>query len=64
VAYVLKWYASWNISIYIMGALYLIGAIAWCVVRPRDRILRPGETQSNVHPAGLGEGALVKAKVG
>jgi sugar phosphate permease len=46
VAYALKWYASWDISIYIMGTLYLIGAVAWCVIRPRDRILRPGESQS------------------
>jgi nitrate/nitrite transporter NarK len=46
VAYVLKWYGSWNISLHIMGGLYLIAVVAWWAIRPRDRILRPGETQS------------------
>jgi len=62
VAYALKWYASWDISIYIMGALYLIGAAAWCIIRPRDRILRPGERQSTAYPASLGEAGIVKPK--
>lgn len=60
VAYALKWYASWDISIYIMGTLYLIGATAWCVIRPRDRILRPGETQPTADTKGLSEAAGVK----
>jgi ACS family glucarate transporter-like MFS transporter len=46
VAYALKWYSSWDISLHIMGALYLIGVVAWFAIRPRDRILRTGETQS------------------
>jgi len=45
VAYALKWYGSWNLSIYLMGVLFLIGAVAWYIVRPTDRILRPGESQ-------------------
>jgi ACS family glucarate transporter-like MFS transporter len=46
VAYALKWYASWDISLHIMGALYLVGVVAWWAIRPRDRILRSGEVQS------------------
>jgi MFS transporter, ACS family, glucarate transporter len=46
VAYALKWYASWDISLHIMGALYLIGVVAWWAIRPSDRILRTGELQS------------------
>jgi ACS family glucarate transporter-like MFS transporter len=38
VAYSLKWYASWNVSIYLMGVLFLIGAAAWCVIQPQQRI--------------------------
>jgi hypothetical protein len=46
VAYALKWYGSWDISLHIMGALYLVGVVAWYAIRPRDRILREGEIQS------------------
>jgi hypothetical protein len=38
VAYALKWYGSWNISIYLMGVLFLVGAAAWAVIRPHERI--------------------------
>ena len=41
VAYSLKWYGSWNISIYLMGILFLIGAAAWGVIRPDQRIFQP-----------------------
>ncbi len=43
VAYSLKWYASWNVSIDLMGGLFLAGAIAWCFIRPHQRIFaQPG----------------------
>lgn len=38
VAYGLKWYGSWNISLYLMGVLFLVGAVAWAVIRPSERI--------------------------
>jgi sugar phosphate permease len=41
VAYALKWYGSWNISIYVMGVLFLVGAAAWAVIRPQERIFPP-----------------------
>ena len=41
VAYALKWYGSWNISLYLMGGLFLIGAAAWAVIRPHERIFPP-----------------------
>lgn len=41
VAYSLKWYNNWNISIYLMGILFLIGAAAWCVLQPQQRIFKP-----------------------
>jgi ACS family glucarate transporter-like MFS transporter len=44
VAYSLKWYASWNVSIYLMGVLFLIGAAAWCVIQPHQRIFPSAES--------------------
>jgi nitrate/nitrite transporter NarK len=40
VAYALKWYGSWNLSITLMGALFLVGAVAWGVVDPSERLDR------------------------
>jgi MFS family permease len=41
VAYALKWYGSWNLSITLMGALFLVGAVAWGAVDPSERLDRP-----------------------
>lgn len=38
VAYALKWYGSWNISIYLMAALFLLGALCWAVIDPNERL--------------------------
>jgi MFS transporter, ACS family, glucarate transporter len=38
VAYTLKWFSNWNISIYTMAFLFFGGAIAWCVINPSLRI--------------------------
>lgn len=32
VAYALKWYGSWDITIFTMAALFLIGAVAWTFI--------------------------------
>ena len=34
VAYSLQWFGNWNIIIYLMGALFLTGAVAWWVIDP------------------------------
>jgi MFS family permease len=34
VAYSVEWFASWNLPLYIMGVLFLIGALSWIVVDP------------------------------
>jgi len=44
VAYFLQWYGSWNLSIYLMGVLFLIGAAAWCVIQPQQRISLPPDS--------------------
>lgn len=39
VAYTLKWFDNnWNIVLYMMGALFLIGTVCWCLINPRKRI--------------------------
>ncbi len=38
VAYSLKWSGNWNITIYLMGALFLVGAVAWGVIDPRKPV--------------------------
>jgi MFS family permease len=39
VAYTLKWFGNWNISIYTMSALFFTGAIAWSVIDPHRRLV-------------------------
>jgi MFS transporter, ACS family, glucarate transporter len=39
VAYTLKWFGSWNISIFTMAFLFLSGAIAWCVIDPQRALV-------------------------
>ena len=38
VAYTLKWFGDWNISLYVMGILFLIGVVCWLLIDPRNRI--------------------------
>jgi MFS transporter, ACS family, glucarate transporter len=46
VAYSVKWFGSWNLPLYLMGALFLLGAICWTMVDPARPIFeeRPIET--------------------
>jgi ACS family glucarate transporter-like MFS transporter len=39
VAYTLKWFGSWNVSIYTMAGIFFVGALAWLVIDPTRRIL-------------------------
>jgi nitrate/nitrite transporter NarK len=40
VAYSLKWYQNWNVSIFLMGVLFLVGAACWSIIDPRDHVFR------------------------
>jgi MFS transporter, ACS family, glucarate transporter len=52
VAYSLTWFhRNWNISIYLMGILFLIGAACWCVINPTQRIFESGELK--MEPAAI-----------
>jgi MFS transporter, ACS family, glucarate transporter len=35
VAYSVQWFASWNLPLYLMGVLFLIGAVCWTLVDPK-----------------------------
>jgi hypothetical protein len=35
VAYSVEWFASWDVPLYVMGGLFLIGAACWTVIDPR-----------------------------
>ena len=34
VAYSVSWFASWDLPLYVMGALFLVGAGCWALVDP------------------------------
>ena len=39
VAYTLKWFNNWDISIYVMSALFFVGVGCWCIINPRQSVL-------------------------
>ena len=38
VAYSVQWFANWNLPLYLMGALFLVGAVCWMVVDPEQPV--------------------------
>ena len=40
VAYSLKWFGDWNITLYVMGTLFIVGTVCWCVIDPRQESFR------------------------
>ncbi|MFO1446772.1 MAG: MFS transporter [Opitutaceae bacterium] len=38
VAYTLKWFNNWDISIFVMSALFFIGALCWGVIKPGSKV--------------------------
>lgn len=40
VAYSLEWFHNWNVSIFLMGGLFLVGAACWLVIDPREHVFR------------------------
>jgi cyanate permease len=51
VAYSVEWFGSWNLPLYLMGALFLLGAFCWTVVEPARSIFDEGPI-----PPGWAEG--------
>jgi ACS family glucarate transporter-like MFS transporter len=38
VAYSVQWFGSWDLPLYVMGALFLVGAACWGVIDPRQPV--------------------------
>jgi len=38
VAYSVQWFDSWNLPLYLMGALFLLGAFCWTMVNPEEPV--------------------------
>jgi hypothetical protein len=38
VAYSLKWFGDWNITLYVIGALFVVGTAAWLVIDPQRKV--------------------------
>ena len=35
VAYSVEWFGSWDVPLYVMGGLFLVGAACWTIIDPR-----------------------------
>jgi nitrate/nitrite transporter NarK len=38
VAYSVQWFGSWSLPLYLMGAMYLVGAVSWTMIDPRQPV--------------------------
>ncbi len=38
VAYSVQWFGNWNLPLYLMGALFLLGALCWMIVDPEQPV--------------------------
>jgi MFS family permease len=38
VAYSVQWFGSWNLPLYLMGVLFLLGAFCWTMVHPEEPV--------------------------
>ena len=42
VAYSVQWFGSWNLPLYLMGTLFLIGAFCWTLIDPQVAVFSDG----------------------
>ena len=45
VAYSVQWYGSWNFPLYLLGSLFLLGAVCWLIIDPERPVF-----ESPAHP--------------
>ena len=45
VAYSVQWFGSWNVPLYVMGVLFLVGAACWLVVDPARPVFAEAGSQ-------------------
>jgi ACS family glucarate transporter-like MFS transporter len=51
VAYSVQWFASWDVPLYVMGGLFLVGAACWTLIDPRRPVF-------GMDPQALGPGSI------
>ena len=53
VAYSVQWFGNWNLPLYLMGALFLVGAACWTVVDPERPVFSevPGASRGRTSAA-------------
>jgi MFS family permease len=56
VAYSVQWFGSWNLPLYVMGALFLIGALCWAVIDPTRPVFDELPGRAVLTP--VGDGAI------
>jgi len=48
VAYSVQWFGSWDLPLYLMGALFLLGAVCWALVDPAQPVFDDAVSASPV----------------
>jgi sugar phosphate permease len=51
VAYSVEWFASWDVPLYVMGGLFLIGAACWTIIDPRRPVF--GTEPETIEPEAI-----------
>lgn len=50
VAYSVEWFRSWDLPLYVMGALFLIGAFCWSLIDPRQSVFAEAPARPALQP--------------
>ena len=50
VAYSVEWFASWDLPLYVMGVLFLVGAACWGLIDPRRLVFEDQRTPGGCMP--------------
>ena len=51
VAYSVQWFGSWNLPLYLMGVLFLVGAFCWTIVHPEQPVFGEAPMTAPRHAA-------------
>ena len=49
VAYSVEWFASWDLPLYVMGVLFLVGAACWGVIDPKRMVFEDRAHTGRLH---------------
>ena len=51
VAYSVQWFGNWNLPLYLMGVLFLVGAVCWTVIDPERPVFAEDPAHGRASPA-------------